>query len=128
MHCYSFCWQIFLWSIVLPDCAWTSCNILALWVEMNTFECSLYLHISFRTQSLMFWHCTRCKLFKFKTRLLNISDQHLIKIKNYSVHNTFRISLLDLLEYKRPPCQEDLQGLQTFATTNSRMFPKQVSV
>ena len=58
----------------------------------------------------------------------NISDQHLLRIKNYSVHNASIMSLLDLLEYRRPPSSEGIQGLQTFATINSRIFPKQASV
>ena len=60
---------------------------------MNPFERSSGLQTSFRIQSLTFWHCTRYRRFKFKTGPLNISDQHLLKIKNEGVHNVSRMSL-----------------------------------
>ena len=82
--------------------------------EMNPFEWSLSLQASFRIQSLMFRHCTRYRCLKFKTGLLNISDQHLLKIKNYGVHNTSRMPLLDLLEYRRLPSLEGFQGSADF--------------
>ena len=95
---------------------------------MNPFERFSGLQASFRIQSLAFWCCTRYGRFKFKTGLLNISDQHLLKIKNYDVRNAFTMFLFDLLGYRRPPSLKDLQGLQTFATINSGVFPKQASV
>ena len=52
---------------------------------------------SFRIQSL-----NRYRHFNFKTRLLNISHQHLLKIKNYGVHNVSWMPLLELLEYTTP--------------------------
>ena len=107
-----------LFSILLTDCVWNSCNILVLRVEMNPFdECSLGFQALFRIQSLTFWHCS--------TGLLNISDLYLSKIKNFGVHNASRMLLLEFLEYRRPPRLEGLQGLQTFAIIYSRMFLKQ---
>ena len=82
---------------------------------MNPFERSSGLQASFKILSVTFRHCTRHRRFKFKTKLLNISDQHLLKIKNYGVHNVSRMSQLDLLEYRRLPSLEGLQGLRTFA-------------
>ena len=117
-----------LCSIVLPDYFWTSCNILAFRAEMNPFERSSDLQASFKIQSLTLWHCTRYRRFKFKSGLLNISDQHLLETKNYGVHNASRMSLLDLLKYRSPPSSKGLQGLQAFATIDSRIFSKQTSV
>ena len=111
-----------LCSILLFDCVWTSCNILAFRAEMNPFERSFGLYALCMIQSLTFSHCTRYRSFKFNTGLLNISDQFLLKIKNFSVNNASIISLLDLLEYRRLPSLESLQGLQAFTTINSRMF------
>ena len=103
-------------------------GILAFRAEMNLFEHSLGLQASFRIQSFTFWHCTRYRRFKFKTGLPNINDQHILKIKNYGVHSASRKSLLDLFEYRRTATSEGLQGQQTFANINSRMFPNQTSV
>ena len=50
----------------------------------------------------------------------NISDQHLLKIKNHGVHNASRMSLLNLLDYRRLQSSEGLQGLYPLATKNSR--------
>ena len=120
MRCYSLIYV--LCSIVLPACVWTSSNIFALRAEMTPFERSFkprsrYNHLRFSTP-----------LDTLKTRLLNISDQHLLKIMNYGVHNSSRMCLSDLLEYRRPPSSEGVQGLTTFANKNSRMFPKQAYV
>ena len=95
---------------------------------MNPFERSSGLQASLRVQLPTSWSCTRYRRFKFSSGLLNISDQHLLKTKNYGVHNTSRMSLLGLLEYKSLPSLKDLQSLQTFATINSRMVSRQVSV
>ena len=114
-----------LCSIVLIDCVWTSCNILTLRAKANLFQCFSGFKTSLRIQSLTFWHCLRYRRFKFKNIQLKVRDQHLLKIKNCDDHNDSRISLFDLLEYRRLPSSEGLQGLQTFATINSRMFSKQ---
>ena len=45
-----------------------------------------------------------------------------------TVFMTSRTSLLNLLDYRRLPGSEGLQNLQTFATINSEMFPKQASM
>ena len=115
-------------SIVLPNRVLASCNILSLRAEMNSFERSTGLQASFRVQSLTFWNCSRNRCFKFNSGLPNISEQYLLKAKNCGVHNTSRMFLLNLLEYKRPPSLEGLQGLQTFANINSRMVSRQASV
>ena len=106
----------------------SSCNILSLRAEMNSFERSTGLQASFRVQSLTFWNCSRYWCFKFNSGLLNISEQYLLKTKNYGVHNTSRMFLLNLLEYKSPPSLKVRQGLQTFATINSRMVSRQASM
>ena len=57
---------------------------------------------------------------KKQRKFSNISDQHLLKIENHGVHNASRMSLLNLLDYRRLQSSEGLQGLQPLATKNSR--------
>ena len=79
-----------LCSFVLLTCAWTSCNLHTLLAEMNLFERLSGLQSSFRIQSLTLCHWNRFRHFKFKTGLLNISEQHLLKIENFGVYNSSR--------------------------------------
>ena len=121
---YSFCWSmiyVLLFYLIGYGLVVILLHFEQRWIHLNVSQ-------AFRTQSLAFWCCTRYGRFKFKTGLLNISDQHLLKIKNYDVRNAFTMFLFDLLGYRRPPSLKDLQGLQTFATINSGVFPKQASV
>ena len=60
---------------------------------MNPFERSSDLQASFRLRLLTFWYITRYRRFKYMTGLLNVSDKHLLKTKNYGVHNASRMSL-----------------------------------
>ena len=95
---------------------------------MNPYERSSDLQALLRVQLPTSWNCTRYRRFKLSSGLPNISDQHLLKTKHYGVHNTSRMSLLGLLQYKRLPSSKSLESLQTFATINLRMVSKQVSV
>ena len=127
-------------SVVIPFC-WSMLYVLLFYLIVTGFLV-IFLHFkqrwihlnvpqAFRPRSdtiTYVWHCTRHRPFKFKTGLPNISDQHLLKIKNDDVRNAFTMSLFDLLGYRRLPSLKDLQGLQTFATINSGVFPKQASV
>ena len=74
--------------VVLPfvDLCFIFCCSTWLCLDWSTWLC-LALQVSFVIQSLTFWPSTTYRRFKFKTGLLSISDQHLLKIKNHCIHN-----------------------------------------
>ena len=129
-------------SVVIPFC-WSMLYVLLFYLIVTGFLV-IFLHFeqrwihlnvpqAFRPRSdtiTYVWHCTRHRPFKFKTGLPNISDQHLLKIKNYGVHGASRMSLL---EYRRPSSSEGLQecfqrshGYTMVSSTEDEILSKSV--
>ena len=129
-------------SVVIPFC-WSMLYVLLFYLIVTGFLV-IFLHFEQRwihlnsPQALRprsdtityVWHYTRHRPFKFKTGLPNISDQHLLKIKNYGVHGASRMSLL---KFRRPSTLEGLQecfqrshGYTMVSSTEDEILSKSV--